>query len=395
MCKQSPADYFRRKFSSPRKSVGGPLLESTAAGDADLKDDDILRILYGSKEGLYKMIEHHGKDVEELKKLADQAIEESRGPLEAVAAKDDKYLQDNGEKTSLLEVIVQVDGSRPSFMVKKDRVDMNSSPVGDWEGLLTGSKDQLKTALQCVGRINLGARHVGTGFLVHKDLIVTNLHVLQSITAPNDGGQWKIHRTAYIDFGFEYEGLSSVNPRMLKEVVYCGPRAIPAGQTKVDHTVLDLAILKLDQVPEDKVPLKILDWNLSNQWTAPGTEVYTIGYPGNPGLDGTATYTSKLLNTLFMDKYGCKRLAPGKVVWNADDLEDWTVSHDASTLGGNSGSLIVAVTQEGAAAALHYGGTLRSPRENWGHILSDVWAYIAQTSPEAYEKLDKMISKSQ
>jgi hypothetical protein len=47
----------------------------------------------------------------------------------------------------------------------------------------------------------------------------------------------------------------------------------------------------------------------------------------------------------------------------------WTISHDATTLGGNSGSVVVEVSTEYAALALHYGGTSLPPRENWAHHL--------------------------
>ena len=50
--------------------------------------------------------------------------------------------------------------------------------------------------------------------------------------------------------------------------------------------------------------------------------------------------------------------------------EAWTLTHDATTLGGNSGSLMVVVNDEFAAAGLHYGGSLSAPRQNWGHNLS-------------------------
>jgi hypothetical protein len=50
-------------------------------------------------------------------------------------------------------------------------------------------------------------------------------------------------------------------------------------------------------------------------------------------------------------------------------IPNWTTAHDATTLGGNSGSIVLVIGRENAAAGLHYGGRRSTPRENWGHIL--------------------------
>ena len=64
--------------------------------------------------------------------------------------------------------------------------------------------------------------------------------------------------------------------------------------------------------------------------------------------------------------------APGQVpprtMLNSTRPSPWTVTHDATTLGGNSGSLVVCSGRSMIAAALHYGGAAQV--ENWGHILS-------------------------
>ncbi len=47
----------------------------------------------------------------------------------------------------------------------------------------------------------------------------------------------------------------------------------------------------------------------------------------------------------------------------------WTLGHDATTLGGNSGSAIVVIGREKITVGLHYGGRRADPRENWCHVL--------------------------
>jgi hypothetical protein len=53
-------------------------------------------------------------------------------------------------------------------------------------------------------------------------------------------------------------------------------------------------------------------------------------------------------------------------------VHTWTLAHDTTTLGGNSGSVVLVKGREHAAAGLHYGGRWAEPRENWGHVLAAV-----------------------
>ena len=76
-----------------------------------------------------------------------------------------------------------------------------------------------------------------------------------------------------------------------------------------------------------------------------------------------------MLEQLFQSTFGCKRLAPGEIQLARSAVHTWTLAHDASTLGGNSGSAVLVAGREGLAAGLHYGGTRADPRENWGHVV--------------------------
>jgi hypothetical protein len=96
--------------------------------------------------------------------------------------------------------------------------------------------------------------------------------------------------------------------------------------------------------------------------------VFTIGYPANPGHG----YALSLLEQLFQSTYGFKRLAPGRVITSQFTNKAWTTTHDATTLGGNSGSVLLVAGREHIAAGLHSGGRISKPLENWGHILGAV-----------------------
>src|SRR5262249_32635808 len=88
---------------------------------------------------------------------------------------------------------------------------------------------------------------------------------------------------------------------------------------------------------------------------------------------GFGAEAPSLLELLFKSTYGCKRLAPGLVTTVAESLaaspHAWALGHDATTLGGNSGSVVLVVGRERIAAGLHYGGRRSDPRENWCHVL--------------------------
>ena len=255
-------------------------------------------------------------------------------------------------------------------MIRNGAVDKNTSPVGAWADQLDASAGAglLTDALGCVGRIDLpdsSQGFEGTGFLIHENLIVTNRHVLQAVARLNAQGEFNFRPGVTIDFGHEFRARDSVSPRRLKGVVFCPAKVINAP---IDHTKLDLVLIELAPAQASDRPRTVLALDVSPDWAAPSQFVYTVGYPGNPGLGETLS----LLEQLFQSTFGCKRLAPGEIQPAHTQVFSWTLAHDSSTLGGNSGSVVLVPGREGAAAGLHYGGTRADPRENWGHVLGRV-----------------------
>jgi hypothetical protein len=169
-----------------------------------------------------------------------------------------------------------------------------------------------------------------------------------------------------IDFGHEFRARDSVSPRRLKRVVFCPEKVI--NPKLVDHKKLDLVLIELDAAQESERPRSVLAFDIAPDWANPPQFIYTVGYPGNPGWGELLS----LQEQLFQSTFGCKRLAPGEIEPPHANVSTWTLAHDASTLGGNSGSVVLVPGREDAAAGLHYGGTGAVPRENWGHILGRV-----------------------
>ncbi len=59
---------------------------------------------------------------------------------------------------------------------------------------------RLELLISCVGRVELGERHIGTGFLVTPTLAITNRHVAQSI-AKFDSNTITLKPNVFVDFG--------------------------------------------------------------------------------------------------------------------------------------------------------------------------------------------------
>jgi V8-like Glu-specific endopeptidase len=369
MCndKDRPKDFagaYRRKLTG----FGEGSLESTGDSPAaNLSDAGIDDRTAAVKQQLYTIIDQYLDKSPELYAIADKIVTKGGDALKAVANDDNRYLERNPESRGLLEVIVRTDGSRPSFMIRNGKIDRATSPLGNWSSVLDSAEDQLNTAIAAVGRINDDGDHVGTGFLVQDNLIITNRHVMQDIATKENDGQWHMKANVSIDFGYEYRARKSIAPRKLKGVVFCGSKYI--DRHKIDHAKLDLALLELEPANGGET-IKKMPIYTGPEWSEGRNIIYAIGYPGNPGLDGLVVYKT-LLEQLFKSTFGYKRLAPGELMKSSNGLAAMSVAHDTTTLGGNSGSAILAQSKEYAIAGLHYGGTLKEPRENWCHVFAN------------------------
>ena len=78
-----------------------------------------------------------------------------------------------------------------------------------------------------------------------------------------------------------------------------------------------------------------------------GQQVAVIGYPARD----SRVPDEQLMQSIFGDVYDKKRLAPGQVT----EVRPDTLLHDCSTVGGNSGSVLVDLAT-GEAIGLHFAG---------------------------------------
>lgn len=362
--------HYKKILKSGEDASGGGV-EGVGDGEPDLSEGGISDRLDTTQAELKRIVDEHLGGSQELHELAEQITANASEALRALRDEDEERLRERPDLLDSLEAVVRTDGSRPSFMIRNGAVDKTTSPLGSWESTLDVSADMLRDAIWCVGRIDIpSALHgfEGTGFLIQENLIATNRHVLQGIARRGGDGNWTVNDGVTIDFGHEFRARDSVNRRTPRRVAFAGSKPI-LEVGPVDHTKLDLALIELEPTAPENLPRAPLALDVAADWNDPDTTIYTLGYPANPRV---GTYTPTLLEQLFQTTYGYKRLAPGKVMRAQARVHTWTLAHDATTLGGNSGSVILVVGREHAAAGLHYGGRRTEPRENWGFVLGRV-----------------------
>jgi endonuclease G len=175
--------------------------------------------------------------------------------------------------------------------------------------------------------------------VVGQGLIATNRHVAQLFSQGR--GLTIRYRAgdAAIDFKRQIDAPDD------DRTAYLSVRAV-----EMIHPYWDMALLRVDDLPTDRMlrlsvksPEELVDHN-----------VVVIGYPARDERNDVA-----LQDRIFNRTYNVKRLQPGVIRARAkiQSFENTVnaLTHDASTLGGNSGSAVIEV-ESGEVVALHFAG---------------------------------------
>lgn len=241
---------------------------------------------------------------------------------------------------SVLEAII-MPKYRPVVFVRGDSYDDVPDP---WLSLNTAKvKSSIARLLPAIGRIELPLSQFipygGTSFIVGKGRLMTNRHVAQ-LFSQGLGTHIK-YQTAgsAVDFKRQIDTPDSDQSGYFK-----------VRGVEMIHPYWDMAILNVDNLPADRM----LRLSVKSPEDLLGRNVVVIGYPARDDRNDLA-----LQDRIFEGKYFVKRLQPGAVRERAQIQSfEYMVSamtHDASTLGGDSGSAIIDV-ESGEIIALHFGG---------------------------------------
>ncbi|ABD56498.1 DNA/RNA non-specific endonuclease [Jannaschia sp. CCS1] len=247
----------------------------------------------------------------------------------------------NDEEQFLIEAIILPD-KRPVIDIRNGGFSVQH-PLWLKYNVDKAVEDNIERAIRGVGRIEVPMHpqipYAGTGFLVGHNLMMTNRHVAQLFAEGLGDGPLRFQdgQTAAIDF--------------VQEVGNATAHTMQVTRVRMIHPFWDMAVLEVEDVPQGVEPLAL---SLTNPANLQGRDIAVIGYPAFDHRNNVAVQ-----NEVFRGIYNVKRLQPGllkprAVVSSFGNRVD-TVTHDASTLGGNSGSCVLDVTS-GEVVALHFAG---------------------------------------
>ena len=292
-----------------------------------------------------------GNSIEAVSRPDADAIDregfESLGPGNVAAAEaglqklaEDRVQEITPSEMLGLEAIV-LPRNRPVALVRGDSYDDLDGP---WVSLNDDViKRRIASLLPLIGRVEVPSSpilpYAGTGFVVGQGLIATNRHVAQLFSQGR--GLTIRYRAgdAAIDFKRQIDAPDD------DRTAYLSVRAV-----EMIHPYWDMALLRVDDLPTDRM----LRLSLKSPEELVDHNVVVIGYPARDERNDVA-----LQDRIFNRTYNVKRLQPGVIRARAkiQSFENTVnaLTHDASTLGGNSGSAVIEV-ESGEVVALHFAG---------------------------------------
>jgi endonuclease G len=242
-----------------------------------------------------------------------------------------------------LETIVLRTG-RPVLAIVHDapRLDFADAASEVWRSRLTTAAGRIRQAARAVGRVNVAGHSqlgwVGTGWLVAPGTVVTNRHVAREF-GRSSGGRFVFlqgpaggEMAVSLDFLREVERDDRLEARIL-EIVHIEEDDGP-----------DLAVLRIETSDSFEPPPPI---QLAAAGASVEQQIAVIGYPARD----SRVPDQPLMQSIFGEVYDTKRIAPGQVT----GVQPGVLLHDCSTLGGNSGSVLLDLAT-GDAVGLHFAG---------------------------------------
>ena len=253
-----------------------------------------------------------------------------------------------------IEAIVSI--ARPALMLDDGTF---GDPPPPWDDVLGPYRGAIRTAAMAVGRIDVPGLpqlpYAGTGFLVAHDAVMTNCHVARVFSQTGPHGNWSFQPGLDVHLNFVED------PDAPRSDPAAGDAARIEGVIGI-HPALDLALLRITPPDAARGMAKPLTVMSGDPGPLEGRNLYVLGYPAPDYRNDTAVQRS-----IFGDRYFVKRLQPGAAMAAPADAiipggpcssgaqPDDVMFHDASTLGGNSGSCVVDLDTN-QVIGLHFAG---------------------------------------
>ena len=247
-----------------------------------------------------------------------------------------------------LEAIIELVG-RPPLVVQNDKVQGKTTLDAFFPDNIGGKVTQAEKFLPSIGRIEFMNHDVewgGTGWVIGEDgpdhlLVVTNRHVAKFVARRNFRGEavygygpGNVRYGARVDF-VEEVGIHPDPDRVftIEDFTYLA-----------DDISADVAIgrIRKNAGMGRIAPLPLADTD--------GEDGETVALVGYPAYDSRNEHQH--MEEYFKGLYDVKRFAPGFLI-KGDELG--ILSHDCTSLGGNSGSPLISLDR-GVAIGLHFAG---------------------------------------
>lgn len=302
-----------------------------------IKESGRLETARGALQDQHPVLRELGMDTE----MANRAI---TAEIEAGSA----GLESFGVPSIVLEAIVEVI-DRPPFKVRNDRVTGLEALPDVFPARTRSDIAAVERFLPSVGRIefiNHAASWGGTGWVVDEVdggyLVMTNRHVAEIVARRVRGGAGAfgfdpfsyVRYGAAIDFN-EEDGAAQEHSReaRIEEFTYIA-----------DSIEADIALARIKMPTEFQLsPLDLADSEGEDEET-----VAVCGYPGDSPRNNDQTALTRYFQNLF----GVKRFSPGFLMSGGSQT---VLSHDCTTLGGNSGSPVISLSRR-KVVGLHFAG---------------------------------------
>jgi endonuclease G, mitochondrial len=277
--------------------------------------------------------------------------------------------------------------TRPVLAIRDNQtvlefIDASDSEI--WKARLTQARPLLDAAIRAVGRIDLTGAPldwVGTGWLVAENVLVTNRHVANEFAARKGAG---------FAFRIGTNGPMSSSVDFLQEID--SPATLVFALVRPLHIEdapgPDVSFFEVELSagnPKLAAPIQLATQVMETE------NVATIGYPAYD----SRIPEPELMEQIFGRIFNKKRLAPGGIT----RVEATRFLHNCTTLGGNSGSVVVDLNS-GNALGLHFSGSFLETNyavraDVVKKLLSDVrTGRRPRTSPTARTRQSAMMTRT-